>query len=153
MSRVCLQARANQHSLPNRYYTFLLDGAWRSSTADVGGWLDSWAVQRCGQKSELASQAWKLLGSTVYADAPAQTYEHHMAYCPTTMPFGSGWDKQVCQSLPSISLCLHVHTHNCYCRSLSLSLTHTHTNTHTHTHTLTHSCSHAHACTRMYSTL
>ena len=30
----------------------------------------------------------------VLADSPAQIYEHHMAYCPTTMPQGSGWDKK-----------------------------------------------------------
>ena len=34
-----------------------------------------------------------LLGKTVYRNAPGQTFEHHMKYCPTTMPGGSGWDK------------------------------------------------------------
>jgi alpha-N-acetylglucosaminidase len=37
-------------------------------------------------------QAWQLLGETVYAAAPSQHYEHHMAYCPTAIIGGSSWD-------------------------------------------------------------
>jgi alpha-N-acetylglucosaminidase len=75
------------------YYSFLLESAWRTTPIDTAEWLEQWGVQRCGGESVAARKAWALLARTVYANASAATYEHHMAYCPTTMPQGSGWDR------------------------------------------------------------
>lgn len=75
------------------YYSFLLETAWRSKPVNTTAWLQHWGRQRCGHESDKVAQAWGILANTVYADAGAQVYEHHMAYCPTTMPEGSGWDK------------------------------------------------------------
>ena len=72
------------------YYSFLLESAWRSSETNVSAWLQQWGTQRCGGPSDSARRAWALLAETVYADSKADVYEHHMAYCPTTMPQGSG---------------------------------------------------------------
>ena len=72
------------------YYSFLLESAWRSSKTNVSAWLQQWGTQRCGGPSDSARRAWALLAETVYADDTADVYEHHMAYCPTTMPQGSG---------------------------------------------------------------
>ena len=102
------------------YYTLLLESAWRTDASVTAGtstietttdatalatttpsipipvnvslWVKDWARQRCGRFSKSADQAWALLQQTVYAHSPTQTYEHHMKYCPTTMPYGSGWD-------------------------------------------------------------
>jgi hypothetical protein len=71
----------------------VLQQAWRGEPADVAQYLRSWARQRCGRASGKAEAAWQALGRTVYASDKAQTYEHHMKYCPTTMPEGSNWDK------------------------------------------------------------
>jgi alpha-N-acetylglucosaminidase len=76
------------------YYSFLLESAWRSAPVNTTVWLQDWGVQRCGRESEKVRQAWAILAETVYADSQAQVYEHHMGYCPTTMPEGSGWDRQ-----------------------------------------------------------
>lgn len=75
------------------YYSFLLETAWRSKPVNTTAWLQHWGLQRCGRESDKVAQAWSILANTVYADASAQVYEHHMGYCPTTMPEGSGWDK------------------------------------------------------------
>jgi hypothetical protein len=77
------------------YYTFLLEQAWRAQPLpNVSTWLQAWGVQRCGRDSPRVRQAWAILAETVYAPASEQIYEHHMGYCPTTMPEGSGWDRQ-----------------------------------------------------------
>eukprot|EP00039_Didymoeca_costata_P009204 m.121502 g.121502 ORF g.121502 m.121502 type:complete len:868 (-) comp14399_c0_seq4:356-2959(-) len=74
------------------YYTKLFDSAW-TPTDNTSTYLQKWSTQRCGKESDNAAQAWALLGNTVYKHDNAQTFEHHMKYCPTTMPGGSGWDK------------------------------------------------------------
>lgn len=68
----------------------MLESAWRSQKVNVSDWLQAWGVQRCGRDHPKVRQAWSLLANTVYADSKASVYEHHMAYCPTTMPQGSG---------------------------------------------------------------
>lgn len=78
----------------SRYYSFILESAWRSEKVNTTEWLQQWGTQRCGAESAAAREAWALLASTVYADSQAAVYEHHMGYCPTTMPDGSGWDRQ-----------------------------------------------------------
>lgn len=87
------------------YFHYLLASAWRSEEStkplNASSWLESWAIQRCGRYSANAVKAWRLLGETVYAHSSKQNYEHHMAYCPTTMPQGSGWDKQHGSERPS----------------------------------------------------
>jgi hypothetical protein len=78
----------------------VLDSAWRSTTIDVNEWLQKWGVQRCGADSAAVKQAWSLLGQTVYAHTPAQTFEHHMKYCTTNMPNGSiFWDNPMFRSV------------------------------------------------------
>jgi len=62
--------------------------------AKVNAWLQDWADMRCGRVSSAARKAWSLLGETVYKHDSAQIYEHHTGYCPTSMPSGTGWDKQ-----------------------------------------------------------
>merc|ERR1712194_485638 len=74
------------------YWQLLIDSAWRSEPLNVSSSLQSWGAHRCGQDSPSAKAAWALLGQTVYASTPAQHYEHHMAYCPTTIIGGSTWD-------------------------------------------------------------
>jgi len=69
--------------------------------ANATAWLETWADMRCGKVSQYARQAWLLLGETVYKHDSAQDYEHHVAYCPTTMPQGSGWDRQRGAERPS----------------------------------------------------
>eukprot|EP00040_Diaphanoeca_grandis_P012322 m.62506 g.62506 ORF g.62506 m.62506 type:complete len:871 (+) comp23167_c0_seq2:160-2772(+) len=77
------------------YYHLLLDTAWRSTTINVSTYLASWADQRCGVAGvQDVRDAWAILGNTVYSNNDAQSYEHHMGYCPTSMPEGSGWDRQ-----------------------------------------------------------
>ena len=83
----------------------MFDMAWTSTTVDTGAWLDDWAVQRCGGPDAAdAIAAWRLLAATVYADRSGEVYEHHMAYCPTWMPDGSGWDNQRGSEHPSWSV-------------------------------------------------
>lgn len=74
------------------YYTMVLDTAWRQAEVDTNQWLQKWGVQRCGADSDKVKRAWSLLADTVYKNSSAQTFEHHMKYCTTTMPGGSGWD-------------------------------------------------------------
>eukprot|EP00041_Stephanoeca_diplocostata_P021284 m.492801 g.492801 ORF g.492801 m.492801 type:complete len:897 (+) comp21786_c0_seq2:46-2736(+) len=93
------------------YYTFMLDSAWRNATVNVTEWLRKWSVQRCGRYSDNAAHAWDILAMTVYGHAPQQTYEHHMAYCPTTMPVdGSGWDRQHGSERPAWYTAAQLHT-------------------------------------------
>ena len=81
------------------YWQLLLDSAWRSQPlADVSSFLQSWGARRCGgppgkDGSWKARQAWALLAETVYAGSAAQHYEHHMAYCPTSIFGGGTWDR------------------------------------------------------------
>ena len=58
---------------------------------DVAAWLDGWSAQRCGRKAASASKAWAALLNTVYKNSSKQIYEHHMKYCPSTIPDGAGW--------------------------------------------------------------
>lgn len=41
---------------------------------------------------------------------PWLSYEHHMAYCPTTMPYGSGWDTQKASERPTWYPASRLHT-------------------------------------------
>ncbi len=84
------------------YWQLLLDTAWHKEPINVTSWLQGWAAQRCGGQSAKAERAWQILGQSVYAHAPQQTYEHHMAYCPTSLlGGGSTWDHQPSSSRPS----------------------------------------------------
>jgi alpha-N-acetylglucosaminidase len=83
------------------YWGSLLDGAWRRGAGNATSYLQQWGERRCGRQSAKAAEAWAILARTVYADAKDQVYEHHMAYCPTTMPDGSGWDRQHASERPT----------------------------------------------------
>ena len=76
------------------YYSFLLESAWRSTPiSNVSTWLSSWGIRRCGRESAKVRKAWEILSMTVYVDSNLTHYEHHTSYCPSTMPYGSGFDQ------------------------------------------------------------
>ena len=94
------------------YFAYLLEGAWRTVKQNTSEWLQDWGARRCaggagaggvhtasvaaaaGSAAASARAGWALLAETVYKNDAKQIYEHHMGYCPTTMPLGSGWNRQ-----------------------------------------------------------
>lgn len=77
------------------YYSLVFDAAWSSAGEpfSVSEFVAHWADQRCERRAASALAAWTALMDTVYKDSGEQVYEHHMKYCPSTAPDGSGWDK------------------------------------------------------------
>ena len=76
------------------YYSFLLESAWRSTPiSNVSTWLSDWGIRRCGRESAKVRKAWEILSMTVYVDSNLTHFEHHTSYCPSTMPYGSGFDQ------------------------------------------------------------
>uniref|UniRef100_A0A0B7BFH7 Alpha-N-acetylglucosaminidase n=1 Tax=Arion vulgaris TaxID=1028688 RepID=A0A0B7BFH7_9EUPU len=47
-------------------YEFMMENSWRNETRDVDAWVESFAQQRYGYKSDPVSSAWKILMRSVY---------------------------------------------------------------------------------------